>query len=148
MNGLVPQKWHEVFGSVLAKKPDDRYQTATEFVQDLEYCLGSWFGAVSDMTLAEPAPAVPAPAPPGARKDGAARARVRNGRDHRDADPGGRRADGGHGLDGDAGPGRAPRRGAAADDRRRVGPPAEAGHGRHRGDADRWPPRRLAKGRS
>jgi eukaryotic-like serine/threonine-protein kinase len=48
MNGLVPQKWHEVFGRVLAKKPDDRYQTATEFVQDLEYCLGSWFGAVPD----------------------------------------------------------------------------------------------------
>ena len=44
MNGLVPQKWHEVFGKVLAKKPDDRYQTATEFVQDLEYCLGAWFG--------------------------------------------------------------------------------------------------------
>ena len=31
MNGLVPQKWHEVFGKVLAKRPDDRYQTATEF---------------------------------------------------------------------------------------------------------------------
>jgi len=43
MNGLVPEKWHEVFGKVLAKKPDDRYQTSTEFVQDLEYCLGSWF---------------------------------------------------------------------------------------------------------
>ncbi len=46
MNGLVPEKWHEVFGRVLAKKPDDRYQTATEFVQDLEYCLGAWFGAM------------------------------------------------------------------------------------------------------
>ena len=46
MNGLVPQKWHEVFGKVLAKKPDDRYQTATAFVQDLEYCLGAWFGAL------------------------------------------------------------------------------------------------------
>jgi serine/threonine-protein kinase len=45
MNGLVPQKWHEVFSKVLSKRPDDRYQTATEFVQDLEYCLGSWFGA-------------------------------------------------------------------------------------------------------
>ncbi len=45
MNGLVPQKWHEVFGRVLAKKPDDRYQTATDFVQDLEYCLGAWFGS-------------------------------------------------------------------------------------------------------
>jgi len=45
LNGLVPQKWHEVFGRVLAKKPDDRYQNATEFVQDLEYCLGSWFGS-------------------------------------------------------------------------------------------------------
>jgi len=48
MNGLVPQKWHDVFGRVLAKKPDDRYQTATEFVQDLEYCLGAWFGAMPE----------------------------------------------------------------------------------------------------
>jgi TonB family protein len=48
MNGLVPEKWHEVFGRVLAKKPDDRYQTATEFVQDLEYCLGAWFGAIEE----------------------------------------------------------------------------------------------------
>jgi TonB family protein len=55
MNGLVPQKWHEVFSKVLAKKPDERYQTASEFVQDLEYCLGSWFGAaVGDETLSEP----------------------------------------------------------------------------------------------
>ena len=51
MNGLVPQKWHEVFSKVLAKKPDDRYQTAAEFVQDLEYCLGSWFGAMSESTI-------------------------------------------------------------------------------------------------
>ena len=62
MNGLVPQKWHEVFGKVLAKKPDERYQTATEFVQDLEYCLGSWFGAVGEMTMAEPAPGLPSDA--------------------------------------------------------------------------------------
>src|SRR5437762_12954085 len=48
MNGLVPQKWHEVFGKVLAKRPDDRYQTATDFVQDLAYCLGAWFGAAMD----------------------------------------------------------------------------------------------------
>jgi TonB family protein len=61
MNGLVPQKWHEVFGKVLAKKPDDRYQTAGAFVQDLEYCLGSWFGsAVGDETILESAPASPA----------------------------------------------------------------------------------------
>ena len=51
MNGLVPQKWHEVFGKVLAKRPDDRYQTATDFVQDLEYCLGAWFGAIGEDTL-------------------------------------------------------------------------------------------------
>ena len=51
MNGLVPQKWHEVFGRVLAKRPDDRYQTATDFVQDLEYCLGAWFGAIAEETL-------------------------------------------------------------------------------------------------
>jgi TonB family protein len=56
MNGLVPQKWHEVFSRVLAKKPDDRYQTANDFVQDLEYCLGSWFGAaMDDETLADSA---------------------------------------------------------------------------------------------
>jgi TonB family protein len=54
MNGLVPEKWHEVFGRVLAKKPDDRYQTATEFVQDLEYCLGAWFGAMGDDSVAAP----------------------------------------------------------------------------------------------
>ena len=54
MHGLVPQKWHEVFSRVLAKKPDDRYQTANDFVQDLEYCLGSWFGAaMDDETLSE-----------------------------------------------------------------------------------------------
>src|SRR6266571_4178038 len=54
MNGLVPAKWHEVFGKVLAKRPDDRYQTATDFVQDLEYCLGAWFGAaMDDDTLSE-----------------------------------------------------------------------------------------------
>jgi serine/threonine-protein kinase len=53
MNGLVPQKWREVFGRVLAKKPDDRYQTATEFVQDLEYCLGSWFGSAMLDTLVD-----------------------------------------------------------------------------------------------
>src|SRR6266545_5956388 len=53
MNGLVPAKWHEVFGKVLAKKPEDRYQTAGAFVQDLEYCLGSWFGALdSEATIA------------------------------------------------------------------------------------------------
>ena len=86
MNGLVPQKWHEVFSKVLAKKPDDRYQTANDFVQDLEYCLGSWFGAaMDDETLSEvggaavrtaaaaagnrPRPAAaprPSPAPPAA----------------------------------------------------------------------------------
>ena len=78
MNGLVPQKWREVFHKVLAKKPDSRYQTASAFVQDLEYCLGSWFTglgsaeavtvqapALDERTLALPpmpaAPAVPAP---------------------------------------------------------------------------------------
>jgi TonB family protein len=76
MHGLVPQKWHEVFGKVLAKKPDDRYQTGAEFVQDLEFCMGSWFGAVGAESspdllasvaaarkdrAAEPGPAGPSP---------------------------------------------------------------------------------------
>jgi serine/threonine-protein kinase len=54
-NGLVPHKWREVFQKVLAKKPERRYQTASAFVQDLEYCLGSWFtglGSVETVTLA------------------------------------------------------------------------------------------------
>ena len=71
MNGLVPQKWHEVFSRALAKKPDDRYQSATDFVQDLEYCLGAWFGsAMGDETISESAGArgnddtpVPGPGP-------------------------------------------------------------------------------------
>ena len=46
MNGLVPQKWREVFSKVLAKKPSSRYQTASAFVEDLEYCLGSWFTGI------------------------------------------------------------------------------------------------------
>ena len=33
MNGLVPQKWREVFSKVLAKKPANRYQTASAFVR-------------------------------------------------------------------------------------------------------------------
>jgi len=81
MNGLVPQKWREVFGKVLAKKPENRYQTATAFVRDLEYCLGSWFAGLGqeaapllDALVPEPtvvteqAPpvAVPAPSPRGA----------------------------------------------------------------------------------
>jgi TonB family protein len=48
MNGLVPQKWREVFHKVLAKKPENRYQTASAFVQDLEYCLGAWFTGLGD----------------------------------------------------------------------------------------------------
>jgi TonB family protein len=59
MNGLVPQKWHEVFGKVLAKKPDDRYQTATAFVHDLEYCLGAWFGSLgTEETIGAGTPAL------------------------------------------------------------------------------------------
>ena len=52
--GLVPEKWREVFQKVLSKKPEARYQTASAFVQDLEYCLGSWFtglGSEETMTL-------------------------------------------------------------------------------------------------
>ena len=49
--GLVPDKWREVFAKVLAKKPADRYETAGAFVADLEYCLASWFGGLSDATM-------------------------------------------------------------------------------------------------
>jgi serine/threonine-protein kinase len=59
MNGLVPQKWREVFHKVLAKKPESRYQTASAFVQDLEYCLGSWFaglGTEETVNLQVPVP--------------------------------------------------------------------------------------------
>src|SRR4029079_3890113 len=63
LKALGPQKWHEVFGKVLAKRPDDRYQTATDFVQDLEYCLGAWFGGLPEDLVGEAAPvATPAPA--------------------------------------------------------------------------------------
>ncbi len=75
MSGLVPDKWREVFGKVLAKKPVDRYQTAAEFVQDLELCLGAWFGSTMtpdglDRTLVttDAMPVLPsAPSPPASR---------------------------------------------------------------------------------
>jgi TonB family protein len=58
MSGLVPQKWREVFHRVLAKKPENRYQTASAFVHDLEYCLGSWFaGLGTQETVSLPASA-------------------------------------------------------------------------------------------
>ena len=59
MNGLVPQKWREVFHKVLAKKAESRYQTASAFVQDLEYCLGAWFSGLGNeetISLQMPAP--------------------------------------------------------------------------------------------
>src|SRR5262249_21664656 len=49
----------EVFGKVLAKKADDRYQSGAEFVHDLEYCLGSWFGSLEDTLVSTPEGAVP-----------------------------------------------------------------------------------------
>ncbi len=49
--GLLPDKWHEVFSRVLAKAPSDRYPTAAAFVQSLELCLGSWFGALEGETV-------------------------------------------------------------------------------------------------
>ena len=83
MNGLVPQKWREVFNKVLAKKPERRYQTASAFVQDLEYCLGSWFtglGSEETATIARDLaiPRLAGPAAPRGRRslrraDGAAR---------------------------------------------------------------------------
>ena len=49
--GLLPDKWHEVFSRVLAKAPSERYPTAAAFVQNLELCLGSWFGALEGETV-------------------------------------------------------------------------------------------------
>jgi TonB family protein len=49
--GLLPDKWHEVFSRVLAKSPSERYPTAADFVQNLELCLGSWFGALEGETV-------------------------------------------------------------------------------------------------
>ena len=66
LKGLVPDKWHEVFPKILAKSRDDRYQTGAEFVRDLEYCLGTWFGGALPESAGEPASIqdfVPAPAP-------------------------------------------------------------------------------------
>jgi serine/threonine protein kinase len=57
--GLVPQKWREVFQKVLSKKPENRYQTASSFVQDLEYCLGSWFTGLGDEDTVAIAPLTP-----------------------------------------------------------------------------------------
>ena len=74
MHGLLPEKWHQVFNKVLAKRPDDRYQTASEFVQDLEYCLGAWFGAAMPDEVTPEAeattrlPVVTTAAPPAAVK--------------------------------------------------------------------------------
>jgi serine/threonine-protein kinase len=49
--GLLPDKWHEVFSRVLAKNPAERYPTAAAFVQELELCLGSWFGSLDGATV-------------------------------------------------------------------------------------------------
>jgi serine/threonine-protein kinase len=49
--GLLPDKWHEVFSRVLAKSPSERYPTAAAFVQNLELCLGSWFGSLEGETV-------------------------------------------------------------------------------------------------
>jgi serine/threonine-protein kinase len=81
LNGLLPQKWHDVFNKVLAKKAERRYQTAGAFVQDLELCLGSWFSglgseetvsleAVGDVVTVEIKQQAPLPLP--ARSRGAA----------------------------------------------------------------------------
>jgi len=49
--GLLPDKWHEVFSRVLAKEANERFATAAEFVENLEHCLGSWFGALEGETI-------------------------------------------------------------------------------------------------
>ena len=49
--GLLPDKWHQVFSKVLAKDPNQRFGTAAEFVEELEHCLGSWFGSLEGETV-------------------------------------------------------------------------------------------------
>jgi serine/threonine-protein kinase len=55
-SGLVAERWHEVFSKVLAKKPENRHQTAGAFVQDLELVQGSWFAGLGDETLTVASP--------------------------------------------------------------------------------------------
>jgi serine/threonine protein kinase len=59
MNGLIPSKFHEVFGRVLAKDRAARYQTAADFVRDLELTLGSWFTGLEELAPVE----IPPPPP-------------------------------------------------------------------------------------
>jgi serine/threonine-protein kinase len=59
MSGVVPQRWREVFHRVLAKKPDDRYQKATDFVRSLEGCLGAVSQGFADVTAAMATPNEP-----------------------------------------------------------------------------------------
>ena len=49
--GLLPDKWHQVFSRVLAKDSIERFATAADFVEQLEHCLGSWFGALEGETV-------------------------------------------------------------------------------------------------
>ena len=57
--GLLPDKWHQVFSRVLAKDPIERFATAADFVEELEHCLGSWFGSLEGETVIFKAPAEP-----------------------------------------------------------------------------------------
>jgi len=57
--GLVPDRWQQVFKKVLAKKRDDRYQTAEQFAQELENCLGALAGAAAGVPAPLPAQAEP-----------------------------------------------------------------------------------------
>ncbi len=54
--GLLPDRWHQVFSRVLAKSPMERYEIASEFVADLERCLGAWFGSPESETAVITAP--------------------------------------------------------------------------------------------
>jgi TonB family protein len=63
IRGLVPKRWEAVFGRVLAKRREDRYQTAAEFARELELCLAE----PGVGTGTRPPGFVPAPAPPPVR---------------------------------------------------------------------------------
>jgi hypothetical protein len=51
MHGLVPQKVARGVRQGAREEARRALPDATAFVQDLEYCLGSWFGSIGEQTI-------------------------------------------------------------------------------------------------